>query len=764
MEKIKNEKYKIILKYTLFLVMFIILASAEINFSIKPFLVPFLFSLVWCNQNPYICSGLFAFSFLLFLPINLNNIISCFSVVFVLLFFYMLHKKIKKPINRHIYVLYSFLAQIPLLYYSFTTPENLINSVVSVFVGLVLLVCFNIFFSSVFVKGFSSVFTINEIISGCVFLISFSVGLSSINIINFELIKIFGVFLLLLSVFCIGTKSGFIVANCLGLGYALYSYNLTYLATFSLFCAIILCFKSNNKYFSSLEVCLIDIFLGLYLKVYPQYNLYSFFSVVLGALFFLSLPKQILQNIKLIFGDYNSSILYRNFINSTKNELNRRLNNLSEVFCDMEINFKNMIKGNLPKEEAKQLLINEVCSKVCSDCKEKHKCLRILNEETLKAFNDMIEKGFAKGKVTLLDIPTFLSSRCNRSASIISGMNGLINSYKQYTFMINSQDTSKILIGEQMGGVSKLLKNLINENINNLSFDFEKENMIKEELKFNHIYCSDAITFTVEDSYNISLIIKKGDYNKNEITKILSKIYKTEMKISSCSEVNSNFEILTLTNAPKFDCIFGVSGIAKQGSEISGDTYSFIKINDEKILIAISDGMGSGEGAQKLSELTLNLIENFYRAGFDNEIILNSVNKLLTINSEDNFSALDICVLDFKQETIDFIKLGAPISFIKTDETTEIIESGSLPIGILEEISPVITKKIISGREIILLVSDGVIEAIGGEDKVANIVNSFSSLNPQEICDNIISLCRKRSQNSEDDDCTCVALRIYEIK
>lgn len=760
MVEIKKEKYQMVFKYLMFFCLFVILSLSEINFSIKPFLFAFLFSLVWCNQNPLVCSAFYLGVNLLFNPFSIELLISCGVCIFVLNFFYFLHKKIKKPMNRYIYLLYALLSQFAFLFYSATTPENLINMIVSVLVGLILLICYNTFFSSVFVKGFSSVFTINEIISGCVFLLSISCGISAINIINIEVIKIFAVFIILFSTYTLDTKSGFILAITMGLGSALYSYNLTLIAVFSIFALFALCFKSNNKYFSCLAICLIDVFLGLYLKIYSEYSIYSILSIVLGCLLFLVIPQKLLEKFKEIFGGLNSSTLYRNLINSTKEGMIRRLGEISEVFTEMEINFKSMVKGNLPKEEAKQLLINELCTKVCGDCREKHKCLRTLADETLSCFDTMLTKGFEKGKVTLLDIPPILTNRCNRSANIISSMNGLLNSYKQYSFMVTSQDTSRVLIGEQMGGVSKLLKSLIEDTSKNFKFDLSKENEIKEELKYLHLYCSDVISYVKDGNYKINLIIKKEDYNNNDIEKIISKIVKTKMKLISCEEVNNNFNILTLKNAPKFDCVFGVCGITKENSEISGDTYSFIKIGEDKVLMALNDGMGSGEDAQKTSELSLNLIENFYRAGFDNEIILNSVNKLLTINSEETFSALDICVIDFNKEIFDFIKLGAPVGYIKKENEVEVVESGSLPIGILEEISPIVTKKIISGNEILIMVSDGVLESFGGEENLKQFIFSLSTINPQTLCDYIINECKRKEI---EDDCTALALRIYEI-
>lgn len=760
MEVLKREKYKIILKYFLFLVIFLLLSAGEINFSVKPFLFAFLFSLVWCNQNPLVCSLFYVGAMLLINPINLGLIISLIFTISILLFFYYLHKKLNKPINRYIFLLYALLSQIAFIYYSFTTPENLINAIVSVFIGLILIICYNTFFSSVFVKGLNAVFTINELISACIFLMSISVGISCIKFINFELIKIFAVFMILLSIFILDAKSGFVVAITMGVGNCLATFNITYLAVFSVFTLCAYCFKSNNKYLSSLAICLIDVFCGLYLKVYPSYTIYSVFSTVLGALLFVLIPNHIIENLKSYFGGFNSSMLYRNLINSTKSSIMRRLNEISEVFLDMELNFKNMVKGTLPKNEAKELLLNEVCSKVCNDCREKHTCLRVKNEETINGFSDMLEKGFEKGKVTLLDIPLSLSTHCNRAANIISTMNGLLNSYKQYSYMVTSSDTSKVLIGEQMGGVSKLLKTLIEDTATNFKFDLSKENEIKEELKFLHIYCSDVISYVKDNIYNISLILKKSDYNEKNIEELISKIVKVKMKILSKNELNTNFDILELKNAPKYDCIFGMSGATKNNNQISGDTYSFIKINEDKVLMALNDGMGSGENAQKTSEVSLNLIENFYRAGFDNEIILNSVNKLLTINSEETFSALDICVIDFTKEIYDFIKMGAPVGFIKKESGVEIIESGSLPIGILEGISPVITKKVISGDEIIILVSDGVLESFNGEEKLSSFISSCVTNNPQTLCDKIINECKR---NEITDDCTVLALRIFEI-
>ena len=119
MEKTKSEKYKVVLKYILFLLIFLILGVGQINFSISPFLVAFLFSLVWCKQNVYICSLFYLMVSFIINPFSLALVISSLVTVLTLIFFYSLHKKLKKPINRYIYILYAFLLMLFLHQYVF---------------------------------------------------------------------------------------------------------------------------------------------------------------------------------------------------------------------------------------------------------------------------------------------------------------------------------------------------------------------------------------------------------------------------------------------------------------------------------------------------------------------------------------------------------------------------------------------------------------------------------------------------------------------
>jgi len=257
---------------------------------------------------------------------------------------------------------------------------------------------------------------------------------------------------------------------------------------------------------------------------------------------------------------------------------------ISSIFEEMNRVFRSTVKGVLPKEEAKRMLSQEIISRVCADCPDKHKCLRVMADETTKVMDSMVSAGFEKGKVTILDVPPFLTTRCNKVNLILSNMNQLLVSYKQYAQIVNSLDTSKVLIAEQLCGVSKLLQVLGTETKQNVSFNIEKENQIIDELNYYNIVASEVILYEQEQKMiKCSILLREKDKANKNIEKVVSKICGTKMIISSSLPSSSaGFYLVELVASPKYDVIFGSSGCPKFENAVSGDTYSFLKLTQIK--------------------------------------------------------------------------------------------------------------------------------------------------------------------------------------
>ncbi|MBQ9786430.1 MAG: SpoIIE family protein phosphatase [Clostridia bacterium] len=462
--------------------------------------------------------------------------------------------------------------------------------------------------------------------------------------------------------------------------------------------------------------------------------------------------------------DNLSSLTQQSVINRSREMLYYRLVELSDVFSEMNKVFRGMISGGLVGSDAKRLLLNELKNKNCNGCPNQGKCYRVFNDETTKALNAIIDSGFKKGKVNLLDVPTLFAGKCDKLNALVSTVNDLIDQYKNYAGLVNNIDASKVLLAEQLGGVSQIMKELSLDVNKGVNFEKGKEKRIIDELLYNNIICSDALVFQDnEDILSVTLAIKKEDSKKGAIAKIVSKVCGHKMDIyDDISSTRAGWQVLTLKSAPKYDVVFGIASRTKTGSIKSGDSFSVIKIKDGKYLFAICDGMGSGETAEQTSSTALGLLENFYKAGFNKEIIISSVNKLLSLGKDDVFSALDLCVIDTRNGIGDFVKMGAPESFVKHRNTTDIIKIGALPLGIIQNAESRAKEFYFASGDKIVLCSDGITDGFKNIADLQDYINNLTSTSPQAIADQILQKVLNQNKNIARDDMTIIVAKIFE--
>jgi stage II sporulation protein E len=371
---------------------------------------------------------------------------------------------------------------------------------------------------------------------------------------------------------------------------------------------------------------------------------------------------------------------------------------------------------------------------------------------------------YEKGKIILVDLPAYLSSNCIRVNDVLTTLNNLIDSYFDYSSSVSNLDTSRILIANQLSGVSSLLLTLSRELDVDVSVDKKLQEIIKEELCYRGVICFGCVVYNQDiQNKNVSLIVKSDNIVDNIIESVVSKVLNHKVAIVDISQSDMiGGSVVVLKSAPNYEIVFGVKTIKKTSSKVSGDSYSLLKITDDKYMVSICDGMGSGSSASEISKLTLKLIENFYKAGYDNDIILNSINKLLTLTERENYSTLDLCVLDVRQNVYDFVKLGACESIILRDNgEVEIIESSGLPLGVLENIKPHITRRMINPMDIIISVSDGIVDSLKGID-LKTFIKNLNIVNPQTLADELVNFALSKNGGVAVDDMTVIVLRLIE--
>lgn len=758
------------MKYKLFIIkasklvalttLFYIFGKANCGYTASPFGISVLLALLFCKKNVFASAICFLVGNTL-AGFGLNALYISLNAAGIVIMCLWVCKRIKKHFNRYTILIPFLLSNVAFCYFNLgAIKQNLI-----VALALVLSLIFmyiSICFLKAVARGFNSSLNLDEKICGSIMLVVIGMGLGNINISFFEFSKFVGVYFLLVCTF-VAPQNTILLAGLLGLGSAIHNGNVLYVAVFVAYSLAALAFKTNYKIFSVVAVVLSEILLGLFFKAYQNFSWFSLISVGTAGLLFLFTPKRAFEKIKDIFGAKRDNLAVRSLVNRTKIGICKRMNELANVFEEMNVVYRGMIKGVLPEEESKHMLTDEVVYKVCANCPEHNKCNR--NNNTLDVIEMLVECGFERGRVNLLDVPQYLTNKCGRINFLLNTLNQTLKSYRNYTHLVSNMDASRTLIADQLLGVKEMLTKLSNEVRLNITFDVEKEKKIIEELSYKNILCYEAIVYEEHStSKNVSLVLKNCSYNKTALEKIVSNVCKIKMAIAN-EDYNqiSGAVVVNLKNRANYDLAFGCSSISKNGVLKNGDAHSVVKLDNGRYMVALCDGVGSGEKAQKISNLSITLIENFYKAGFENDTILNSINKLLSLNNEENFSSVDLCVLDFNKNTSDFIKLGATYGFVKNENKTEVIESSGLPIGVLEEMKPHITKRIIQAFDNIILLSDGISDAFDTKEDLQEFIYNISSTNPQTISEEILDRAVDLNNGKIKDDMTVLVARVFPV-
>lgn len=759
--KVKRINYKWITKYLIYLVLFIIMTRAKLTNIISPFALGLFLGLVFLRQNIIMLSIFYTLSAFIF-SFSYIAVIICVVQILLVFTIMFIYYKLRKEIKPLFVLLYSLLISL------ISLPFNLqnVNVIIETIISACLSVCFTFVvittFNAIVIRGIAVRTSIDEKMCFLIFSLGVFLGLYGLNLYGVDITKFIFTFILLVLCFSFPFEIALSVSVIMGIAGLVYNGLSIYMLVYTMYAVLGLAFKNVSKYLMPVIILLVDILLGLYFKVYVSYTYFNLIPIVASGLIFICFPKKSYIKLRELFISPKEEVLVRDIINRNREQMSIRLLEISDVFREMQRVFVGMVKSSLTKKEAVQMLVAECKSKVCSGCIEKEDCYfrRKNSDEDLNLF---IESSLSRGKSTVLDLPRTLANSCKRINALLSVANGLVLSYNEYVSLNSNMNNSRILIGQQMGAVSGIIEELSKDLKVSIIFDKKKENIIIDELLKKNIICNEVIIYELgKEKISVNLIIKKSTLNEKVLIETLSKLFKQKMMLVEKSWSNSReWTSVHLRNSPAFDIVFGASGVKKWGSDKSGDTHSLIKVQENKFILALCDGMGSGDNAERVSSIAISLVENFYKAGFENEIILNSVNKLLGIGGEETFTAIDISVIDLQKGVLDSIKIGAVCSFIKRGKNVDLLQGSSLPMGVLEEMKPSISKNMLNENNIIIMVTDGVVDAFFDEFNLRQFIFDLKETNPQRIADLILSQAVKLSDEKPKDDMTVICGRLF---
>jgi stage II sporulation protein E len=213
-------------------------------------------------------------------------------------------------------------------------------------------------------------------------------------------------------------------------------------------------------------------------------------------------------------------------------------------------------------------------------------------------------------------------------------------------------------------------------------------------------------------------------------------------------------------------CNWGAAGMIQQGQNTSGDSFRSRQLEDGRFIMALSDGMGSGEAASKESTSVVDLLLQFLEAGFTMDVALGLMNGAMIFGAEkERFSTLDVCLVDCHTGITELYKVGGHVSFLKHKNSVEIAEASGPPMGAGAKVDTSPNRCFLAPGESLVMVTDGVLEYLHVKDPAACLQQLIAELSEEDAAAfsrRILERVLLYTGGTVQDDMTILTIKIQE--
>lgn len=458
--------------------------------------------------------------------------------------------------------------------------------------------------------------------------------------------------------------------------------------------------------------------------------------------------------------------------NEIENIVHYKLDGFAKTYENLAKNFiySKSLQEQLSNNEINQL-IDHVADKVCKDCSLCNMCWQKDFYDTYRTIYSVLAAVEKKGEVLVEDIPEEFYKKCLKVDEFVIMINRVFELYKANLVWENKMIEHRSLFADQFLNVSQIIKDL-SENISRsrneeiIFIKKLKEEMVSTDIEIVNVYMEHYPNERKEVVIDVREI-KDTNYIK-ELLKIINKIdsYKFSLKeVELLAE--DQIKRCIFTEKESFKLVKGYANINKKEQSISGDCFTFIDLEGGKDIIALSDGMGSGEQAFIESKATIEMLEQLVEGGFDIDVAIKTVNSILGIrNNHQAFATLDISMVDRYTGECNFIKNGAVTTYLKRGKHIEQIKTDTLPLGMFKEAEYTSIKRRLKADDLVIMMSDGIsdssIKNKENEPWLEEVIEELDTLNPQKIADTILDLAKEKTGGNALDDMTVLVFRVWE--
>lgn len=447
-----------------------------------------------------------------------------------------------------------------------------------------------------------------------------------------------------------------------------------------------------------------------------------------------------------------------------------RLCESAEVFsklskCFQELGFQ---KNSFNKADLERMS-DSVYQDFCTKCMKSEDCWRKNELDTKATCGNLLEQLQEGHTLTTSMVRGRLRSQCIKLHGFLNALTESFNQARIHLFWYNRLIEHREAVADQLDEMANMIAVVAEEVYENDGVDEDMELALKYALKDIRLKMDKLSVNELKEGrleFFITGHANNAKYvNVKEMATALSRVMGKEYVPSKDAKtfVTDMPSTILFVEKPEYSVICKAARVIKPGQSVSGDNYMFTETDDGQAIGCISDGMGSGVTANRESETVVELMERFIEAGFSKETAVRMINSTMVLtDGEPSCSTVDICSVNLYEGYCDFIKLGAAPSFVKRDYIVDSIEASAVPMGVLNSPDYSNCRIEVEDGDFIIMVSDGILEALVTKTRLEYLIRKQESVNPSEIANNILAGALSACGYNPADDMTVLVMGVWK--
>lgn len=488
-------------------------------------------------------------------------------------------------------------------------------------------------------------------------------------------------------------------------------------------------------------------------------NISLIYEVMIATILFAIIPQKFLNfvsrmfklqvpNSKLIDGIRKSTVIRFRLIGKALSSVRDSIDEVSQRLAKL-------------KCKDKMSIADSVVLSVCKNCAKREMCF---GKEKAYSWDQLMSVINGCLQSDVVDTENDFIQKCQHLKAMQEKIISECEVYKMNQSSVVRANEVKDIVSSQILGMGEIFSDFSDECDAYECFDMEVSGKVTEIFHSKGIVVMDAVCRLDRDGHMCieveTAYANPSVFKSNKFISRMNRIIGKDFAVPSVTIVSDRC-LVRFHERTRYEVEVGTAQHVCHNGTLCGDCYEYFEDGSGKIVIILSDGMGTGGRAAVDGTMASDILSKLIKAGMSFKSALKIVNSALLVKSSDeSLAAIDVVCVDLFTGEADFIKAGAPVSFVCRERKVVSVDAKSLPVGILSDIRFSSNKVQLRDEDLLLIMSDG---ALISEENF--LKEKFSEYDPaqkscQEFTEDLLDTIIANASDDFDDDISLIMVRV----